>query len=204
LEARTESEGEEVSELFSLTAANLATPWGKTREADFIGTGIWRVVGVKGAGYIVAEGSAKRVLSEAARRRGRRYGRYLCYAEPVDHLIVERELRNPWADEDGDTHRALSRHHPGYLDEVGAVPELKSRRLWEIENAFELRRDARDPDLIVDGNGVRPGIVRVVTADGATHFVTEESFDLLPDDALPRLSGCVVADNHGARETGWT
>jgi len=173
--------------------ANIANPWGMAIKADLIVLGIWWIVAKNGAGYVVGEGPAKRMLSAAARQRGRPYGRYLCYAGPVDHLIVERELRSRQGGEDEheDAHVTLSVRHADYLEEVGVEPDPKARRLWERATELERRRRAKDPDLIVSARALRPGVVQVTTADGRSHVVDEGRFDqLMERSSVPCLSSC--------------
>jgi hypothetical protein len=141
-------------------------------------------------------------MSDPACRRGQRYGTYLGYADESAAIIAwELEWTRPsvcaalriGADPDPNQNLFLflSCHHADYLSDIGVEPDPRNLRLWSASNRERLMRAARHPDLIVEARGSEAGLVKVLTADGKKHRVTEVSFDAHPMIGVYLLRKCV-------------
>ena len=186
------------------------SPWGTIDNSTVYAPG-FKSVGTPGhGGIMITQTFANANLSEAARKRGERYGEYLCYEEDCKYAIPFLELLEQYGDkmyahcnQDWDygtqeKRRAeliitLSHYYPDYLLETGVTPEPEAYGRY-LMNLEETRlRKAGSPDLVICACGswhekCRTGEVIVTTADGKDHFVTEASYDCRNRGTLNLLS----------------
>jgi len=183
----------------------LHTPWGRATKLEQPAPGLSRVETETGGGWMLSEPFARRHLSEFARERGRRYGRYYCYEHEHEWCIVAIECEQFWpqlfehlgppANENRRRFllHSLSYWHADYLLARGIQPEREAYKQYKVRVETERRLRLSDPDLItkVDGSWAtgKKGVIRAETADGKFHYVTQESYEAL-GQGLKLLSKC--------------
>lgn len=135
------------------------SPWGFCQTARELADGVIWVTTPSHGGMMVPMEVVPQ-LSEPARKRGERFGDYLCYEEDVAWDIAAYELRQTWPalfdgeiaaewpDPQATLHRTLSRWYPDYLIERGETPEPEAYRRW-LEDQEPVRYVA-GPDFFFD------------------------------------------------------
>lgn len=193
------------------------TPWGKAQQSVQIVQGMTLVSTAGHGGIMVTEKAAKDWLSEAARECGMRYSGYLCYEEDCDINIVIYDAKPLWetfgsalpgllAKPMGEVlkriKRSISGYRPEYLLAIGEQPDPQGYAIYTGRREAERLYREKDPNHMVTCWGswdtLIPGVVRVATADGTMHFVTEKSYQRVrTDDAttftMP-LNECELVD----------
>lgn len=178
------------------------SPWGHVDHQERLAEGVlWVSTPSHGGVRIDTEVVA---LSEAAKKRGMWHyetaPRYLWFEEDCQYAIAIFELPQTWPklfremDEDARAHllKTLSSWEADYLLERGIEPDPEGFKYWLAMKDTDERRARKDPDLIVavfgEWDTKRPGVVRVITADDQTYFVTADSYHIRQPNLL---SQCV-------------
>lgn len=116
-------------------------------------------------------------LSDAAVAKGMKWGNKFWYEEDVDVAILVLELPDVFPDaSQRDALMALSDYRPEYLLATGRTPDPSRYAHWQERQEEDRLRRARSPDLVTAPQSVGPGVIKVWTADGAQHLVTEASY----------------------------
>jgi hypothetical protein len=142
--------------------------------------------------------SVAALMSEAAQKRGIKYGTYLCYEEDCDWAIPAYELRiRSEFITLSEIIGCLSRWNADYLLEIGREPEPEGYAAFKRDRERDRLRSEKSPDLIVCAQSTNnPEHVKVTTADDRKHYVTKDSYK--PGwDSLNLLSECVLVSHIG-------
>lgn len=178
------------------------TPWGAADFVEPLARGISWVGTPRHGGLRIAKGFAKRHLSSAAIKRAEEFANYLWYEEDVAWMIPMWELPQFWPKafmhmRDYNTFQSrydylwqgLSRWFPQYLLAKGDQPIPELYEQWKTEQRDREMRREKHKDLIVSALRTSdPEIVQVWTADGASHFITSESYSRRVPGELNLLS----------------
>jgi len=185
----------------------MQTPWGSAQHITTYEPGIVSVSTAGHGGFMAKKDWAEKNLTEAARNQGFFENGHYCYEEDCKWAIAAFEIPQHWPRifeymKDCDTPeqqrayliKTISAWDAQYLIDRGIEPEPAAyARYLERHQEDQMRAD-KSPDLIViawgDWDTQIPGICRVATADGAQHFVTEESYDRVT--GLNLLSKCEI------------
>lgn len=158
------------------------TPWGMADYKKSHMRGVTTVGTPSHGGVMVANGTAKKILSPAAIKRGRPYGAYLAYEEDCDAVIVYLELAEQGIISESDFKngkegliRSLSMWHADYLLERGMEPDEDGYKFYIRNKTEDAMRKAKHPDLVTtawgDWHTGIPSVCEVATADGKHHLV---------------------------------
>jgi hypothetical protein len=186
------------------------TPWGTAQHSKRILRGLTFHITSGHGGYLVAKGFAEKYLSEAALKRGEKWGNYYAYEEDCAAAIVELEIpaARSSVTPEGEVRfvtveghlRALSHWSPDYLIERGVKPEPEGYSKWLLRQEDNRLRAERSPDLIVAAEAIDQETVRVTTANGAQHIVTMKSYQRR--EGLNLLSKCELIDGNVIQPVG--
>ena len=190
------------------------SPWGGIQHSNVIAPGCKEVGTAGHGGVMVTIAFAEKHLSEAARKRAWDWGtgtdRRLCYEEdcqaaiPLWELINKPNTRfyeNAYRNHTGNLTFeerkqsllvSLSGWNADYLLEIGVTPDPEAYARWKAMRDEEKMRVEKHPDLIISASGdwhddCKEGEVRVTTADGNVHFVTQSSYRHNPGGKLLNL-----------------
>lgn len=168
------------------------TPWGRSQTSDRIDMGVTRVSTARHGGLMISAGYAEKYLSREARDKGLRHGLYYAYEEDCLWAVAMWELKHLWGaylkllvatDMEkfyNEMFCCLSLWNPEYLIAKGVEPDAELYTRFKAMKLEQQMRADKHPDLIVaawgDWDTKRPGVIRVHTADGLCHFVTDESY----------------------------
>lgn len=173
--------------------------WGAIQHTTVLKKGL-KIVSTAGhGGVMVTSRYAEKHLSEAARKRGERYGNYLCYEEDCDMSIPLFESPDVWEklwpDKDGHSIllSSLSRWNSDYLIEIGVEPDAEAYEEYLTNQKRRKMREERNGDLIIaawsaDELG-KPGVIKVMTADDNIHYIMKEGYSEM---RLKLLSKCQI------------
>jgi hypothetical protein len=168
----------------------METPWGTSQITENHDSGFIFVSTARHGGFMIAKDFAEKHLSPAAIKRGEKCGDYLCYEEDCSIAIPLWELPQYWpklfrgsCNPQIELLTSLSMWNADYLLEIGIEPEIKGYEFYKANRLDNEMRAAKHPDLIICAYGdwhknCPIGLVVVETADGKTHFVTKESYQI--------------------------
>jgi Domain of unknown function (DUF7007) len=125
------------------------TPWGRSDYEKKFERGLTWVSTPSHGGFLVARGTAERLLSPAAIAHGDPYGEYLAYEEDCDAAIILYELsqtREGFSNvSDAELIESLSYWHIPYLTERGITPnpaQVKARAEFDAKYATYRGKEA--------------------------------------------------------------
>jgi hypothetical protein len=163
------------------------TPWGVSDSKVTYRFGVSFVTTPSHGGFMVSS-SAQSLLSDAARKRGKKYGSYLAFEEDCDAYIILLEVMHS-GEAMPDVMKyplniptrervieALSHWHADYLIERGIEPDLAGLNFFNENKQRDRMQADKSPDLIVSASGdwkagVPKDMVEVITAAGTKHLV---------------------------------
>lgn len=181
-----------------------STPWGAAQQSINIVRGITMVSTASHGGLMATEKAANEWFSPAALQAAMRIPGYYCWEEDCQMDIAIYDAKFLWdkfcnvlpglttkpMDEMlAKIKRSISGWYPEYLLAKGETPDADAYAIYKARKDSERMRKDRDPNHIVTAWGswdtLVPGVIRVATADGKCHFVSEESYDKIrADDVL--------------------
>lgn len=179
------------------------TYWGPCQSIEVLETGAVWVSTASHGGLMLTKTYAEKHLSEAARRRGARFGSYYAYEEDCAYAIAIWELPHLHKEffkyhDANENHKdlllkILSAWYADFLLEIGVEPEpIGYKSYLERQEDARMRKE-KHPDLIVAARGTwftkLPGVIEVTTADNKEHLITEESYRR---EGLNLLSKCTL------------
>lgn len=180
------------------------SPWGQVQHSNKVVRGITIVSTASHGGLMATEKAAQQWFSPAALANAMRIPGYYCWEEDCQIDIAIYDAKSLWErfcsvlpgltskpmDEMlAKIKRSISGWYPDYLLAKGETPDPETYAIYKARKESERMRKERDPNHIVTAWGtwdtLVPGVIRVATADGKSHFVTEESYDKIrADDVL--------------------
>ena len=192
-----------------------STPWGPADSCTTHADGVYTVSTASHGGIMFTLAAAEKHLSPAARRHGMRFNGYLCYEEDCaasiprldakgirDKLLADMRFYALKTSQEIEEHLIsdLSLWIADYLLEVGITPSEPEYAIYRARREADALREAKSPNLIVCASGswktLVPGVVEVTTADGQSHYVTEESYEARFEDdirsILNPLDACIL------------
>lgn len=109
------------------------TPWGQSDYEKKYRRGVTLVGTPSHGGFMIAEGTARELLTPAAQAEGQRFCGYLCYEEDCDAAIILYELpetREGFTSDVSDKalHHSLSYWNTQYLRARGIEPDAEQVR----------------------------------------------------------------------------
>lgn len=187
------------------------SPWGGIQHSKVIAKGL-KMVGTAGhGGYMATNLFAEKFLSKACAKNADIYNNYLCYEEDCHYKLLEFDLLNNhpkiFADkllsDKNDLEEAkkslledISGYKPQYLIELGIEPSKEHYKRFLEREEYDRLRAKRDPNLIISAiidKEIDKEIIKVKTADGKCHYVTNKSYSKLQKETvLLLLSKCDV------------
>ena len=184
-----------------------STPWGAAQQVENHLRGFSTVYTAGHGGMMVSRGAAMKYLSEPARKRALIHHDYFCYEEDCDYLIPlfdARELRPhlmagiPFWENKTDAEiekyliERLSDYHFRYLLDMGVKPDPETYKKACLRELFSEALKNHSPDVMVSCSGDSAtfisDIYKVSSGDGATHFVTKESYKKMMTDPYLSIS----------------
>jgi hypothetical protein len=166
----------------------MRTPWGRSDpelQVQKLAEGVYAVRTPSHGGIMVQK---KSVLGQKLTLAARVIGTYpdfpdqYCYEEDVEYVIPTLELSLPLPRVTIASLRAvILDYFPSYAASLSIVPQTPQETLI-VERRMRrelvaVRREKRDPDLIVSAVGIDDTKVRVTCADGVSHIVSADSYD---------------------------
>ena len=178
------------------------TPWGISQQKTVVCRGLTLHDTPGHGGFLAAKGWAGKNLSPAAIVKGMPFGGYYAYEEDCLANIILLEIpesRKCLANKeitDAELIKSISYYDPDYLLARNIQPEPEAYARYLSYKEDTKRRNEKDPDLIVSALGLDDEVCKVVTADGAKHFVTLESYQERKYRVSNNLSDCVKVENY--------
>ena len=158
------------------------SPWGEVQHALVVMPQVYFVSTASHGGIMLTEKRAKKVLSPAAIKRGRKWGNYLCYEEDCDMdmivyehpeaiRVINPEITETFIEIKISAYRSLSRWYPEYLQEVGVFPSEREFKQYLFYQEDAKMRKEKAKNLIVSAiKGIEETTV-VTTADEKRYLV---------------------------------
>jgi hypothetical protein len=162
------------------------TPWGRSDYQKQFRRGVTWVSTPSHGGFMIAEGTARELLSAAAIAEGELCCGYLAFEEDCDAAIVLYELpetREGFSNtSDAELIASLSAWNLPYLRARGIEPDAQGAAFWQERHEEERMRAEKSPDLIIAGFGdwaewVPAGRVGLCTADGKRYTAPAAAYD---------------------------
>lgn len=170
------------------------TPWGCSQSVKELEAGIYIVSTAGHGGLMIQQRVAEARLTPQDIAKGWNFGGFYAYEE--DCLIAIPCYELGLGEDQAECLKTISTWDADYLIARGIEPDPKGYAYYLEGQAREQMFKEKNPDFIISAWGVwdthRPGVVRVETADGKMHFVTEESYE--KHTRLSLLSKCVLVD----------
>jgi hypothetical protein len=175
------------------------TPWGPSDRVDRIDGDdiIWVSTPGHGGLGIRPEIAKVRLSPEAIAKGIHQYG-WLWYEEDCRWAIPAYELPhvgNAIHADPAYVFKCISTWDADYFLARGVTPDPHCYKRYQQMHLDDQMRAEKHPDLIVSAlnEDHRPGVVKVWTADGKTHFVTQESYRARKDrEGVNLLSNCIL------------
>jgi hypothetical protein len=159
--------------------------WGKVEHAVKLQQGMYLVSTSTHGGIMISIGQADKILSEAAIKRGERFGGYLCYEEDClwaiiayefpelvyshsDHPVKSEEHYQQWKNK---VFESLSHWNAGYLIKRGITPDEDGYKAYRFREEYYSMRRSRNPKLIVSASRINDIKTKVWTADDQEYIV---------------------------------